>query len=106
MKKKKEYVLVCTSVKPKQWSVGCCQNRGGDALFEAFEKKVKELELDEKILIRKCGCLNNCKNGVSVRILNDATVYSRVKKEDIPEIIGEHCEKGNLIERLIEEYIP
>ena len=106
MKKRKEYILICTCAKPKQWNVGCCFDKGGEELLEEFEKAVVGRELTEKVAIRKSGCVNNCSNGVSVRMLNDGTVYSKVEtKDDIVEILDKHCEKGEKVERLIEELI-
>ena len=39
-------------------------------------------------------------------MLNDGTIYSKVETtDDIAEILDQHCEKGEKVERLIEEFI-
>jgi (2Fe-2S) ferredoxin len=106
MKKRKAYVLVCTSQKPKQWNAGCCGDRGGDNLLKELKDYIEENQLTDEIIIKKSSCVNNCANGISVRMLNDGIVYSKVKKADIEEIIKGHCINGQPVERLVEEYDP
>ncbi|MCB0839612.1 MAG: (2Fe-2S) ferredoxin domain-containing protein [Bacteroidetes bacterium] len=106
MEKRKAYILVCTSNKPKQWNAGCCCDKGGETLLKAFETFIKKNQLGDYIIAKKSGCVNNCSNGISVRMLNDGIIYSNVSQEDIPDIAEGHGIYQIPVQRLLKEYSP
>jgi (2Fe-2S) ferredoxin len=54
-----------------------------------------------EILLTDCGSIGFCSLGTAVMVYPDGTLYGQVTAEDVPEIIEEHIEKGNIVKRLI-----
>ncbi len=53
-----------------------------------------------EIVLTDCGSIGFCSVGTAVMVYPDGTMYGQVTPEDVPEIIEEHLEKGNVVERL------
>ena len=53
-----------------------------------------------EIVLTDCGSVGFCSIGVAVLVYPDGTWYGQVCPEDVQEIIEEHLEKGNVVERL------
>ncbi len=53
-----------------------------------------------EIVLTDCGSIGFCSIGTAVMVYPDGTMYAQVTVEDVPEIIEEHLEKGNVVERL------
>ena len=53
-----------------------------------------------EILLTDCGSIGFCSVGTAVMVYPDGTMYGQVTAEDVPEIIEEHLEKGNVVKRL------
>ena len=53
-----------------------------------------------KVLLTDCGSIGFCSLGTAVMVYPDGTLYGQVTAEDVPEIIEEHLEKGNIVKRL------
>lgn len=53
-----------------------------------------------EILLTDCGSIGFCSLGTAVMIYPDGILYGQVTAEDVPEIIEEHLEKGNIVKRL------
>jgi len=53
-----------------------------------------------EIVLTDCGSVGFCSIGVAVLVYPEGIWYGQVQAEDVPEIIEEHLEKGNVVERL------
>ena len=52
------------------------------------------------ILLNDCGSIGFCSVGVAVMVHPDGVLYGQVQPEDVTEIVEEHLEKGETVERL------
>ncbi|MBK9768838.1 MAG: hypothetical protein IPP63_18485 [Chloracidobacterium sp.] len=59
-----------------------------------------------EIVLTECGSIGFCSIGTAVMVHPDGTMYGQVMPEDVPEIIEEHLEKGNVVKRLALMEIP
>ncbi|MEM6347585.1 MAG: (2Fe-2S) ferredoxin domain-containing protein [Bacteroidota bacterium] len=94
------YVQICNSHRPKIAGGGCCSDRGAKQLLTEFKAYIKERNLEKRIEIVESGCIRNCAQGVSLRVISDMTLYGQVKIQDIEEIVQEHLLNGRIVERL------
>lgn len=53
-----------------------------------------------EIVLTDCGSVGFCSIGVAVLVYPEGVWYGQVTAADVPEIIEEHLEKGNIVERL------
>lgn len=53
-----------------------------------------------EIVLTDCGSVGFCSIGTAVLVYPDGVWYGQVTAEDVSEIIEEHIEKGNIVERL------
>ena len=53
-----------------------------------------------EIVLTDCGSVGFCSIGVAVLVYPEGVWYGQVQATDVPEIIEEHLEKGNVVERL------
>ena len=53
-----------------------------------------------EVVLTDCGSVGFCSIGVAVLVYPEGIWYGQVQEEDVPEIISEHLEKGNVVERL------
>lgn len=87
------HVLVCGGT-------GCTASGSGD-LLKRFEEKLKEHSLEKEIKIVRTGCFGLCEAGPVVIVYPEGTFYSRVKVEDVDEIVSEHLLKGRKVQHLV-----
>ena len=78
-----------------------CTSSGSHELISLFEQKLKEKNLDKEIKVVRTGCFGLCAAGPVVIVYPDGTFYSRVKPENVEEIIEEHLIKGRQVQHLI-----
>jgi NADP-reducing hydrogenase subunit HndC len=89
----RSHVLVCGGTG--------CTSSGSLYVFNRFEALVKEKKLDKEIKIVRTGCFGLCESGPVVIVYPEGAFYSRVKVEDVDEIVSEHLIKGRVVERLL-----
>lgn len=77
-----------------------CTSSGSDNILEAFERELAAADLAGEIKLVRTGCFGLCAVGPVVIVHPDGTFYSRVKAEDVPEIVSEHLLKGRPVKRL------
>lgn len=77
-----------------------CTSSGSAQVREEFEKQIRENGLAEEVKLVRTGCFGLCALGPVVIVYPDGTFYSRVKPEDVKEIVTEHLLKGRVVERL------
>ncbi len=78
-----------------------CHSGGSSDILASMETEIAKSGLDKEIKVVKTGCFGLCEVGPVVIVYPEGTFYSRVKVEDVPEIVSEHLLKGRKVERLI-----
>ncbi|MDO4482953.1 MAG: NADH-quinone oxidoreductase subunit NuoF [Clostridia bacterium] len=78
-----------------------CTSSGSMQLIERFDEQLKEKGLDKEVKVVRTGCFGLCEAGPVVIVYPEGTFYSRVKPEDVDEIVSEHLLKGRKVQRLV-----
>ena len=89
----RSHVLVCGGTG--------CTSSGSAKLIERFEEQLKEKGLDKEVKVVRTGCFGLCEAGPVVIVYPEGTFYSRVKEDDVDEIVSEHLLKGRKVQRLV-----
>ncbi len=89
----RSHVLVCGGTG--------CTSSGSQQIMEALKAEIEKNGLTEEVSVVQTGCHGLCALGPIMIIYPDATFYSMVKVEDIPEIVSEHLLKGRVVTRLL-----
>jgi (2Fe-2S) ferredoxin len=105
----KRQVFVCTGKS--------CSQVGGEEVMAEFDRLLTEKNLRQgkeskgrnpmgEIVLTTCGSIGFCSIGVAVMVYPDGTLYGQVQPEDVAEIVEEHLEKGDVVERLALMNLP
>ncbi|MDO4585473.1 MAG: NADH-quinone oxidoreductase subunit NuoF [Planctomycetia bacterium] len=78
-----------------------CTSSGSVQILETLKSELEKHGLTEEVAVVQTGCHGLCALGPIVVIYPDATFYSQVKPEDVPEIVSEHLLKGRVVQRLV-----
>ena len=78
-----------------------CTSSGSTQIIERFEQQIQEKGLDKEVKVIRTGCFGLCEAGPVVIIYPEGTFYSRVKVEDVDEIVSEHLLKGRPVQHLV-----
>ncbi len=78
-----------------------CTSSGSAGIRERLETELKAKGLEDEIKIVHTGCFGLCAHGPVMIVYPEGTFYSRVKAEDVPEIVEEHLLKGRIVTRLV-----
>ena len=89
----RSHVLVCGGTG--------CTSSGSEEIIKALEQEIKEVGLDKEIKVIRTGCFGLCALGPIMVVYPEGCFYSRVKPEDIKEIVDEHFLKGRIVKRLL-----
>ena len=89
----RSHVLVCGGTG--------CTSSGSQQIMETLKAEIEKQGLTEEVSVVQTGCHGLCALGPIMLIYPDATFYSMVKVEDIPEIVSEHLLKGRVVTRLL-----
>ena len=89
----RSHVLVCGGTG--------CTSSGSLYVSNRFEALIKEKKLDKEIKVVRTGCFGLCEQGPIVIVYPEGSFYSRIKVEDVDEIVAEHLIKGRVVERLL-----
>ncbi|WP_302761532.1 NADH-quinone oxidoreductase subunit NuoF [Christensenella hongkongensis] len=87
------HVLVCGGT-------GCTSSGSGE-IISKFESELAEKGLDKEVKVVRTGCFGLCEAGPIVIVYPEGAFYSRVKVDDVAEIVEEHLLKGRIVERLL-----
>ena len=68
---------------------GRCGAKGGSELLEAFRKEVIRVGLSPSAVLRNA-CTRRHEEGPVVFVFPDDVWYTRVKAEDVPDIVEKH----------------
>ena len=90
---KRHVILVCQGT-------GCVSG-GSEHLFSALNDALETSGNGEDILVKRTGCHGFCQQGPLTVIEPQGIFYTKVKREDIPEIIQSISSGGKPLERLL-----
>ncbi len=78
-----------------------CTSANSAQIITRFEKQLKDHDLEQEVRVVRTGCFGLCESGPVVIVYPEGAFYSRVKPEDVDEIVSEHLVKGRIVERLL-----
>jgi len=87
------HVLVCGGT-------GCTSSHSAEIL-EELNLQIKEHGLENEVQTVKTGCFGLCALGPIMIVYPEGAFYSRVKVEDVKEIVEEHLMKGRIVKHLL-----
>jgi NADH-quinone oxidoreductase subunit F len=88
-----EIIHLCTG--------GGCIACGSLSIKSELEKKLKEKNLDKKILVKATGCLGPCSKGPAILLKKSGIFYQKVRMADIDTFIDQQLIQGKPIEKLL-----
>ncbi len=89
----RSHVLVCGGTG--------CTSSGSQQIMETLKLEIEKAGLEDEVSVVQTGCHGLCALGPIMIVYPDASFYSMVKAEDIPEIVQEHLLKGRVVTRLL-----
>ena len=78
-----------------------CMSSHSKEIKEKFEECIKELGLENEVVVFNSGCFGLCERGPVVVVYPDDTFYAHVKVSDVELICKEHILKGRVVEKLV-----
>ncbi len=87
------HVLVCGGT-------GCSSSGSGE-LIKRFEQQIAQNGLDKEVKVVRTGCFGLCEAGPVVIVYPEGTFYSRIRVEDVDQIVAEHLLKGRIVQHLV-----
>ena len=96
----KQHVFFCTNL--REDGSACCQKFDAQAMRDYAKSRTKALGLAGagKVRINSAGCLDRCAEGPVLVVYPEGVWYSYVDKEDIDEILEQHIQNGQPVDRL------
>jgi len=89
----RSHVLVCGGTG--------CTSSGSPKIVDELNKEIKAVGLEDEVKVVMTGCFGLCALGPIMIVYPEGCFYSRVKPEDIKEIVDEHFLKGRIVTRLL-----
>ena len=89
----RSHVLVCGGTG--------CTSSGSQQIIQTLKEELKKNRLQNEVAVVKTGCHGLCAEGPVMIVYPEAVVYSKVRPEDVEEIVSEHLLKGRIVERLV-----
>lgn len=89
----RSHVLVCGGTG--------CTSSGSEQIIQTLKDELKKNKLQNEVAVVKTGCHGLCTEGPVMIVYPEAVFYSRVRPEDVEEIVSEHLLKGRIVERLV-----
>ena len=89
----RSHVLVCGGTG--------CTSSGSEQIIQTLKDELKKNKLQNEVAVVKTGCHGLCAEGPVMIVYPEAVFYSRVRPEDVQEIVSEHLLKGRIVERLV-----
>ena len=91
----RSHVLVCGGTG--------CTSSGSLQIFDLLKEEIAKNGLAEEVSVVQTGCHGLCALGPIMIVYPEATFYSMVKPEYIPEIVSEHLLKGRVVKKYVYE---
>ncbi len=89
----RSHVLVCGGTG--------CTSSGCQEIMKALQAELEKNGLIEEVAIVQTGCHGLCALGPIMIVYPEATFYSMVKPEYVPEIVSEHLLKGRIVTKYV-----
>ena len=89
----RSHVLVCGGTG--------CTSSGSQQIIQTLKEVLKKNRLQNEVAVVKTGCHGLCAEGPVMIVYPEAVFYSKVRPEDVEEIVSEHLLKGRIVERLV-----
>ncbi len=96
-----KHIFICINERKAGDKRGCCASRGSLELLDHIKGRVHELGLKGKVRVNKAGCLDSCAQGPTMVVYPDGVWYAPRTKEDMEEILTEHIQNDQLVNRLV-----
>ncbi len=78
-----------------------CTSSDSPKIMEKMNEEIVKNGLDKEVKVVQTGCFGLCAIGPIMIVYPEGCFYSRVKVEDVPEIVSEHLLKGRIVQRLL-----
>ena len=78
-----------------------CSSSGSAELIKRFEEQIAKNGLDREVKVVRTGCVGLCEAGPVVIVYPEGTFYSRIRPDDVDEIVSEHLLKGRIVQHLV-----
>ncbi len=78
-----------------------CTSSGSEAIIKEMETQLAAYGLEKEYKVVKTGCFGLCALGPIMIVYPEGAFYSRVKVEDVKEIVEEHLLKGRIVKHLL-----
>ena len=95
----RRHVYVCDQKKPD--GAPCCSANGSARVIEALRREIGRQGLGADVQVTTCGSLGLCERGPNMVVYPEGVWYSRVRPEDVAELVREHLANGKVVERLV-----
>ena len=89
----RSHVLVCGGTG--------CTSSGSQQIIQTLKEELKKNRLQNEVAVVKTRCHGLCAEGPVMIVYPEAVFYSKVRPEDVEEIVSEHLLKGRIVERLV-----
>ena len=89
----RSHVLVCGGTG--------CTSSGSQQIIQTLKDELKKNRLQNEVAVVKTGCHGLCAEGPVMIVYPEAVFYSKVRPENVEEIVSEHLLKGRIVERLV-----
>jgi (2Fe-2S) ferredoxin len=81
--------------------MGFCHTRAGVEVTEWIMEEIEERDLGGEVFVTNTGCFGIRERGSIVVVYLESIWYGPVTPEDVEEIMDEHIQGGNIVERLV-----
>ncbi len=98
--KPEKHIFVCIHDRPPGDPRGSCAERGARKVLDTLKGELFEAELLGRVKASGATCLGNCEHGVVTVTYPEAAWYKGVSADDAEEIVSEHLDDGEPLERL------
>ncbi len=78
-----------------------CSSSGSAELIKRFEEQIAKNGLEKEVKVVRTGCFGLCEAGPVVIVYPEGIFYSRVRLENVDEIVSEHLLKGRVVQHLV-----
>ena len=95
-----KHLFVCVHDRAEHDPRGSCSMRGSRAVLSALRGLIFEKDLSGQVKATGTTCLGYCERGVTVVSYPDKVWYGEVSPEDVHDIVEEHIEDEEPVERL------
>ncbi len=97
----KHHIFFCLN--ERKGGEASCANHNAQAAFDHCKASVKAAGLAGPggVRVNKAGCLDRCAGGPVAVVYPEETWYTFVDKHDLDEIVEQHLNKGQVVQRLL-----